>query len=69
MARRIAFIAKAGTIVSTIANRWNDRRTRLATLRRLERLHPAVLRDMGMSRGEIMSVCLTDGAGRRRSHA
>ncbi len=69
MARGIALMAEAGTAVSGFFGRWTDRRSRLATLRRLERLHPAVLRDMGMSRGEIMSVCLNERRERRRNHA
>ncbi|MEM7177216.1 MAG: DUF1127 domain-containing protein [Pseudomonadota bacterium] len=69
MARGIALMAGAGTAMGGFIGRWSDRRTRLATLRRLERLHPAVLRDMGMSRGEIISVCLNERQERRRNHA
>ncbi|MEM7668100.1 MAG: hypothetical protein AAF317_02985 [Pseudomonadota bacterium] len=49
--------------------RHRDNRDRRMTLRNLETLDGATLRDMGMSRAELTSICFSVGNDRRRSHA
>lgn len=49
--------------------RHRDNRDRRMTLRNLETLDTATLRDMGMSRAELASICFGVGDDRRRSHA
>ncbi|MBY8977076.1 DUF1127 domain-containing protein [Rhodobacteraceae bacterium NNCM2] len=58
-------------IIAGISGRiggWRENRARTATMRSLETLHPSVLRDMGITRSEAMSVSFGNQGGRRRSH-
>ncbi len=54
--------------LGTALERVRERRARRASLRALEAVDTATLRDIGMSRAEITSVCYGDPAGRRRHH-
>lgn len=68
MTSAFEFIRNAHRSLRATTRRWQHDRARRATVQNLERLHPLVLRDMGMSRGELMSVCFLDALDRRRTN-
>ncbi|MBY8977777.1 DUF1127 domain-containing protein [Rhodobacteraceae bacterium NNCM2] len=64
--RSLSFLQSVPRGVFSAARRWQDRRARAAAIRDLERLDPAVLRDIGLSRGELMALSLDDPTRRHR---
>ena len=56
-------------ILTGTIRRFGEARRRAATLRDLRALDNATLRDIGMSRSELISVSLADPSGRRRHRA
>lgn len=54
--------------VSQWVGRVRAHSRRKAHLRALERVDTATLRDIGMSRAELMSVCFADAHGRRHGN-
>ena len=58
----------AGLPVSQWVGRVRAHHQRKAHMRALERVDTATLRDIGMSRAELMSVCFGDAEGRRHGH-
>jgi uncharacterized protein YjiS (DUF1127 family) len=56
------------TSLAGVAARIKDHRKRAGALRSLRGMDDATLRDIGMSRGELTSICFGDAAGRRNGH-
>lgn len=58
----------AGLRLSAALQRHRESRARRTTLRHLEALDASTLRDVGMSRAELISICFADSVDRRRGH-
>lgn len=58
----------AGHNLSAALHRHRENRARKITLRHLEALDAGTLRDVGMSRAELISICFGDNSERRRRH-
>ncbi len=63
-AMRLGLAASMAGLVDDI----RARRQRRAAMRALERVDNATLKDIGMSRAELMSVCYGDTTGRRHGN-
>lgn len=67
MTERNTRLAGIGAMTDWI-ERIRQNRQRRASLRALEQVDAATLKDIGMSRAELMSVCFGDSRGRRTHH-